>query len=836
MHKALFLLSLLLFSDLQAQEPEKLGASEIFEEIQKLNFLGTVLYVAAHPDDENTRLISYLSNKKNARTVYLSLTRGDGGQNLLGPELRELLGVIRTQELLAARKIDKGEQLFTRANDFGYSKNPEETLRIWEEKEVLKDVVGAIRKLKPDIIINRFSRESAGETHGHHTASALLSTKAFHLAGQEEAFPEQAERLGTWSPQKLFFNTSPWFYESQEAFEALDKSNFLQVDTGTWFPLPGLSNTEIAALSRSQHRSQGFGSTGSRGQAPEYIELVAGEQPPGNKQIFAGIDTSWNRIEGGEKIGRILSEVEEHFDFRKPSASIPELLKAYGLIRNLNNDHWRTIKLKQIKKIIAASAGLFLEAVASEPLTTPGDTVKLALEAINRSDFKMILDEILFEPVQQSVQVAEDLENNRGWHESFKIQIPEEVSYSSPYWLRETGSLGMYKVKQPDLRGLPETPKQFKVNFMIRIHGVSIPFERTIVYKKNDPVEGEVYRPFEIVPEISVSTAGKVLVFPDHRPLQVSVKIKAYTDSVSGELKHGLAAPWSATPESFEFGPLAEGAEETFIFEVKPPVDQSISSFSPTAIVEKKEYSDEVVQIDYEHIPLQTLVLPNRMKIVRLQIEKRGELIGYIAGAGDAVPEALEQMGYRVEVIDPQEISLQGLRKYDAVVTGVRAYNTVDALARKQQVLLDYVKAGGTMVVQYNTNRGIKTDQLAPYPLVLSRDRVTDEKAPVSFFAQKHPVLHVPNEITAEDFEGWVQERGLYFPHSWGEEFQPVLSMKDPGEVPTKGSLLIAPFGKGHYVYTGLSFFRQFPAGVPGAFRLFANLLSLGQDKTGMNQ
>ena len=829
MRKIIFLLFLLFSGLLQAQHPEKLNSSEIFEQIQKLNFLGSALYIAAHPDDENTRLISYFSNELKARTAYLSMTRGDGGQNLIGPELRELLGVIRTQELLAARRIDGGEQFFTRANDFGYSKNPKETLNLWNKEEILKDVVRTIRKFQPDVIINRFNAGSAGETHGHHTSSAILSTEAFELAGNPAAFPELTEEYGTWQPKKLFFNTSPWFYKSQQAFNAADKSNFLEFDTGVYFPLKGLSNTEIASISRSQHRSQGFGSTGSRGQTPEYLELLKGEQPKGNDSLFAGINTTWSRIKGGKEIGDMLTNVENNFDFKNPAASLQNLVRAYQLIQNLENTHWKSIKTEEIKEIIAATAGLYLEAATSEALVTPGETVSLEVEAINRSAREMKLLSVNIQPVEKKIIPDVILENNQNWRKNFEIKIPENANFTNPYWLNEKGSLGMYKVANEDFIGLPETPRKFKAEFTVEIEGVEIPFLREIVFKANDPVKGEIYRPFEIVPQISVATDTDVLIFANGKAKEISVRIKAERNGISGTLKPKSLQNWKISPASYDFKLVRKGEEQSFVFEITAPKQQENAIFEPVIQVDGKTYSKEIVELDYEHIPVQTLVLPAETKLVKLNIEKRGKLIGYIEGAGDVVPQALEQIGYTVQTVPPEEISAENLKKFDAVVLGIRAYNVVEELRQKQDELFKYVFNGGNMIVQYNTSRGFNMENFAPFPLQLSHDRVTDEAAKVTFLTPNHPVLNVPNKISQKDFEGWVQERGLYFSNEWSSEFTPVLSMHDEGESAKKGSLLIAPYGKGNYIYTGLSFFREFPEGVPGAFRLFANLISLGK-------
>ena len=826
MRKLFYLLVILISSNLEAQQPQKLNAAEIYKDLEKLNFLGSVLYIAAHPDDENTRLISYLSNQAHARTAYLSITRGDGGQNLIGPELGPLLGIIRTQELLAARNIDGGHQFFTRANDFGYSKHPDETLELWEKEEVLSDVVYTIRKFRPDIIINRFDHTTPGETHGHHTTSAILSVEAFDLAGKKTAFPQQLDPLETWQPKKLFQNTSPWFYESQQAFDK-EKGQFLELKTGPYFPLLGLSNSEIASLSRSQHQSQGFGSTGTRGEEEDYLKLLKGEHPAKATELFAGINTTWSRLPGGEKIGKILNKVQEEFSFRNPSASLPGLLEAYKLIQKLENEHWKKIKTEEIKDIIAACAGLYLEAVAGQPTATRGEEIKIGLEAINRSDIQMELVKVEFSPSGTAIVPQTQLADNAGWNSAASHKIPQDAAYSAPYWLKNPGSIGMYSVENPDLIGLPETPRTFKAIFFLNINGTPITFEKPIVFKKNDPVLGEVYQPFEIIPLASVGIEEEVIIFNTADTKRIPVTVKASRDSISGALRLQAPANWTITPQSHNFKLQQKGEERTYYFEVTPPMEQNEAHLNPVAEIAGEEFSKEIVTIDYSHIPLQTVLLPSATKVVKLDIQKKGELIGYIQGAGDAVPQSLEQIGYRVVNLNPETISEANLEKFDAVVVGIRAYNTVDVLSLKQNELLEYVKNGGNLIVQYNTSQRFQLPNLAPYPLSLGRGRVTDENAPVTFLAREHEVLNSPNKITEKDFQGWVQERGLYFPQSWAPEFTPILSMNDPGEAPLEGSLLITPYGKGNYIYTGLSFFRELPAGVPGAYRLFANLVSL---------
>ncbi|PKA83997.1 LmbE family N-acetylglucosaminyl deacetylase [Ulvibacter sp. MAR_2010_11] len=824
----LFLL-LFCFSTINAQSPQKPSASEIYHSLQKLNFLGSALYIAAHPDDENTRLISFLSNDVKARTAYLSLTRGDGGQNLVGPEIRELLGVIRTQELLAARRVDGGQQIFTRANDFGYSKHPDETLEIWNKNEVLGDVVLAIRKFKPDIIINRFDHRSPGSTHGHHTSSAMLSFDAFDMVGDTTKYPETVKTYGAWQPRRLFFNTSWWFYGSQENFDKADKTNLVEVETGSYYPSLGLSNGEIASLSRSMHKSQGFGSTGTRGSQTEYLEFLTGDFPADKSNLFDGINTTWSRLEGGAAIGTILAKVEKDFNFKNPSASISELLKAYDLIRKLPEGYWKTVKMEEIKDLIADCAGLYLEAVANEQSISPKGAVKVTIEAINRSNVPIKLNSVASSVIvfPASLQATTLTQNTPYTLESVDGTF-SATKYSAPYWLSETGTLGMYRVDDTNLIGLPEQTNQFPVTFHLTIEGRQISFDRNIVYKFNDPVDGEVYRPFEVIPDVTSSIPEKVLIFATEASREIPVIVQSGRDNINGTVTLQHPKGWVVSPAQHVFNIAKKGQQQTLVFTVQPPKEQNDGYFKPLLQIGDVFYNKELVTIDYDHIPFQSVLLPSEARVVRLDIQKKGQQIGYINGAGDAIPESLKEIGYTVTTIEPSQITSENLQQFDAIVVGIRAYNTVPELDYKQTELNNYVQNGGTLLLQYNTSRGMNDTDFGPLSLKLSRDRVTDENSEVEILAPDHPVLNTPNKITQDDFKNWVQERGLYFPDEWAAEFTPILGMHDKGEPLTKGSLLVAKYGKGHYIYTGLSFFRELPAGVPGAYRLFANLLSLG--------
>ncbi len=827
--KQIILISLLLCIKSAAQQPTKYNAVEIYNQIQKLNFLGSVLYIAAHPDDENTRLIAYLSNEVKAQTGYLSLTRGDGGQNLIGPELREQLGVIRTQELIEARKIDGGEQFFSRANDFGFSKNPDETLQIWDKDQVLSDVIWVIRKFQPDVIINRFDHRSPGTTHGHHTSSAMLSYEAFDKVNDATAFPNQLQYTTTWQPKRLFFNTSWWFYGSKEKFEAADKTNLNKLQIGTYYQSLGKSNQEIAALSRSRHQSQGFGSTGTRGEDEEYLEFLKGDSLKDKTNIFDGIDTTWNRVKGGKAIGDILANVEKNFDFKNPSVSIPELVKAYDLIQKLEDEHWKSIKSEEIKKIIIDCAGLYLEAVTENQEATPESTIKVKLEATNRSSTKINWNAIVTVPNSMNTQSVKTLDNNKPITKTIDLQLPNDTEYTNAYWLNQKGTVGMYRVENQEKIGKADILRNVKVIFMIEINGVTIPFERNIVYKYNDDVKGEVYQPLDIVPIVTSAFAEKVYIFKNDREKTITVKVKAGKDAINGNVKLEVPEGWKVSPTEIPFTIDKNGQEVLAVFSVSPSEEVSEISIKSIVTVDGQTYNLNKIDINYPHIYKQMVLKPAESKAIRLRIKTKNEKIAYIMGAGDEVPKSLTQMGYEVDIIKPNEISAEKLKNYDVVMTGIRAYNVVNALAFIQNILLDFVRNGKTMIVQYNTTDDLVTKDMSPFPLKISKDRVTEENAEVRFLNPKHPVLNYPNKITADDFKGWKQEQGLNYPNEWDAAFTPILSSNDKGEKPKNGALLIAKYGKGNYVYTGLSFFRELPEGVSGAYRLLANIIAIGK-------
>ncbi|MEO9482078.1 MAG: PIG-L family deacetylase [Ekhidna sp.] len=813
-------LLLALSLNLYSQQTNSYKPGDIRQKLEKLNVLGSVLYVAAHPDDENTRLIAYYANGELMRTAYLSATRGDGGQNLVGPQIREELGLIRTQELLAARNTDGGQQFFSRANDFGYSKNPSETFNIWDREKVLADFVWTFRKFKPDVIITRFS--DTAPSHGHHTASAILAREAFKLSGAANAYPEQLTYIDTWQPKKIFWNIGRWSVRNsnQEADE------LITLNVGGYNNLLGESYTEIAAKSRSMHKSQGFGSSGSRGDQEEYLQQWGGDE---GKGVFEGIDTSWERVDGSEEVAFFINKAISEYDEKAPSKIVEPLMAARKALDEIQDDFWKNIKQKEIDELIVAASGLYLSLRADQSNYTIGDSIVINLEAINRSELSIHLDQIKFKNWVNPISFNAQLLDNKRFNSEMNFVIPAGMTNTHPYWLKEKGELGMYRVNEQELIGKPENDPAIEGEVTISLSGTPIVLNIPVVFKHTDPVDGEVSEPLTIGPPVTANISGGVLVFGDDEPKSVDVRVTAGKENCAGNVT--LAAPkgWTVTPEGYDFQLAQKREEQVFTFSITPPKKGSEGIVSVKATVNNKIYEEGLSIIDYDHIPKQTLYPKAQVKVVRLNLKKKGNSIGYIEGAGDDIPQNLEQIGYSVTTLGKDEVMSDNLKKYDAVILGVRAFNTVDWLSYKNVELFDYVKNGGNLIIQYNTSHRLVTKKIAPYELKLSRDRVSVEHAPVEIIGFDHPVMNGPNRITDKDFEGWVQERGLYFPNEWSKDFTPILKSNDPGESPKSGGLLVAKYGEGYYVYSGYSWFRELPAGVPGAYRIFVNLISLGK-------
>jgi LmbE family N-acetylglucosaminyl deacetylase len=804
--------------------PDQMSAGEIQLALEKLNVLGRVLYIAAHPDDENTNLMAFWSNGSLYDAAYLSVTRGDGGQNILGSELGERLGVIRTEELLDARRIDHAQQFFTRALDFGFSKTAQETLHIWDHDKILADVVWIIRNFRPDVIATRFSPED-DKTHGHHTASAILATEAFSAAADPNRFPEQLAFVKPWQATRLVWNTSPFFFSNRNL--PFDPTGLSILEVGGYNPLLGKAYTEIAAASISMHKSQGVGGLPRRGARKEYFKPLKGQTM--NSSLFEGIDTSWSRVATSGSVAAAIHQIISKFNPADPAGSVPELLELRKAMSSMQDESWIPEKKADVDKIVAACLGLHIESSTAVETFTPGQTAAIKVEAINRSNVPVTLQQLGFPGTGISNKVDVALPSNELVTKDLSCKIPDSAPYSQPYWLRKPRTLGTFTVDDQKLIGLPDNPPALPVEIVLQVKGQELRYIVDTKYRSADAVADELPRPLVIAPPAFVNVLDSVLIFPTDQPKSVSVRVTAASGPVKGGLK--LAAPqgWEVSPASIPVDLKAVNAETVATFSLKPPNQSSEGSLRAIVSIEGRDYSLERVRISYPHIGVQTLMPPAEAKLVRADIRKKGELIGYIPGAGDDVPESLRQIGYSVKMLSEPEITAKNLAQFSAVVLGIRTYNTQDRIANWFPELLSYVKEGGVAIVQYNTLADLKTTEFGPYPLEISRDRVTDENAPVRVLAPNHSLMNNPNKIMPKDFNGWVQERGLYFPNKWDSAYTPILSCNDPNEKPLDGGLLVAKSGNGFFVYTTYSWFRQLPAGVPGAYRLFSNMLSLGK-------
>ena len=814
-----------------AQTRKQPDAAQIKLDLKKLNSLGSVLYLAAHPDDENSRAIAYLVNDRFVTTGYLSLTRGDGGQNLIGPEIRDLLGLIRTQELLAARRIDGGQQFFTRAIDFGYSKTAKETFAIWNKQEILSDVVGVIREFQPDVIITRFPPdERAG--HGQHTASAMLAIEAFDISNNPTVFADQAKKWGTWQVKRVLINTGRWWNQTINE----NTPGILFMNVGVYNALLGKSSSELAAESRTQHKSQGFGSPGRRGDASEFFEQMKGEKA--EKDIFEGVNTGWSRLKGGEKVQPLVEKATRDYNIENPAASVELLLQIRKEILLLEGSQWKTRKLADVNSLIQNCLGLFVEVTSDNFWVAPGEKVTSNFEVLNRSDSEVKLVDIHSSDLGFDTVLTAVLKNNTPLAFKNNKTINANKDYSGPYWLTEPHDQGLFKVSDPNMVGRPENGPAVKIEFTFLVNGEVLIVSCPLIYKWTDMVKGELARPFEVVPQVFLNLSEKVVVFPDQSPRNITVLVKSASEKIqSGSIKLSLPVGWKAEPLLAPFELKKRGDEIAVTFKVLPGKEDLTAPVRAIAIVGDREFDQSVQLINYDHIPIQTLFPKAETRLVHLDLKKEGGLVGYIKGAGDEVPAGLRNMGFQVWEMKDEEVTPENLKKLDAVVLGIRALNTNDRIRHFMDDLLTYVKNGGTMIVQYNNNLGLEidADKIAPYPLSLSRDRVTEEGSEVRILQPNHAALNYPNKINAKDFQGWVQERGLYFPDKWDAHFEALISIHDEGEPPRDGSLLVAQYGRGHYVYTGLSFFRELPEGVPGAYRLFANLVSLGKIRKPVN-
>ncbi|MBA2499886.1 MAG: PIG-L family deacetylase [Chitinophagaceae bacterium] len=800
------------------------SSSEIFSALRKLNVLGSVLYVAAHPDDENTRLLAYLSKEKMYRTGYLSLTRGDGGQNLVGDEQGIELGLIRTQELLAARRIDGAEQFFTRAFDFGYSKNPEETLHKWGRDNILSDMVWVIRKFQPDVIITRFPETGEGG-HGHHTASAILAKEAFKAAADPKRFSSQLKWVNTWQPSRLLWNTYRFGNTN-----TISEDQF-KIDVGDFNPLLGKSYGEISAESRSQHKSQGFGVPAGRGEAFEYFSVTLGSEP--EKELFDDINTGWDQIEGGGQISKIIDSLVENYDLVYPNKSVKGLTRLYTLMKSLPEGYWKEQKMKEVKELIVTCSGLWMDAYTDRPVAVQTDSLRFNLVLNDRAGVDAKIQKYFIENFDTVLNYT--LQKNKNLILSHKLYVPPEKKITQPFWLQMDKAEGYYNITDQELIGRPDAIPAYTVHVQLQIEGADFFWPLPIRYRYTDPVDGELYEPLVVIPPVTVLTDEKIKITSNTNQFSGLLKMNAHTKNVHVTITDaGIRFPGNPhqqfTPAEISFRDDLQSREIAYVVNAKK--DNEYFFMAEYGRTKEKVGLKEWKKISYDHIPPINYFSDAKIINRNLDLHLAGKHIGYIPGAGDKVSESLVQMGYEVTILNEKELALNDLRKFDAIITGIRAYNTNEWLNQYYNRLMKYIEDGGNLIVQYNTssNLGPVKARIGPYPFNISRERITDETSTIDFLKPMHRALNFPNKITQKDFEGWIQERSIYHAGDLDKNYETIIAMNDPGETSQNGSLVIARYGKGNFVYTGLVFFRQLPAGVPGAYRLLANLIALSKE------
>ncbi len=811
----------LLLSASTAQVPVTNSSTDIYLQLKKLNVLGSVLYVAAHPDDENNGFLPWLAKEKLYRTGYMSLTRGDGGQNLIGSEQGIELGLIRTQELLAARRIDGAEQFFSRAYEFGFSKSADEALRVWDREKVLSDVVWMIRKFQPDVIITRFPGD-ARAGHGHHAASSILAQEAYTAAADPKRFPEQFKYgVQPWQAKRILWNTFNFGGMNTTS------NDQLKIDVGGYNTLIGKSYGELGGEARTMHKSQGEGRPRRRGSVYEFFQTLNGDAP--KNDLMDGIVSDWKRIAGGEKIEAQINNIISNYQFEKPEASVPALVNLYRSIKTLPAGNWRDKKLAETQGLIEACAALFTEVTTTQENVVQGGTLNLSFFFNKRNNINAIVKHIKLESFDSSLNVALEANTNFSFNKALPVSSDKKISQS--YWLEYPKEEGMFDVRDQLLIGKAESDPSFEAVYTVTIEGEDFIIKRPVQYKYVDAAKGELYQPLAVLPKAEFNFTKENNVSLNGSKVKVAVHVKENTKQ-AGNFGANILEPkqFKAVPDK----DLTD-ANGDLIFTYVPVSKEENSKAEAVLIpVSNDVYNGSTKVIAYDHIPTITYFAPAKTNLLNLNIKTEGKKIGYIVGAGDKVPQALEQLGYEVKLLTEADITLDNLRQYDAVITGIRAGNIYEFLTNKNDVLSKYVENGGNLIAQYikSNTVGIKPLKIGPYPFTISASlRVTEENAKVNFLLPQHPVLNYPNPITEKDFEGWVQERSTYQVSQADAHYEMPLAMNDKGEKESNGSLAITKYGKGNFAYVSLVLFRELPAGVPGAYRLLANLIALPKSK-----
>ncbi|NOQ72467.1 MAG: LmbE family protein [Crocinitomix sp.] len=792
-------------------------ASEIYVDLEKVHSLKRVLYIAAHPDDENTRALAWFSLGEKAETAYLSLTRGDGGQNLIGDELSEDLGVLRTQELLAARGIDGARQYFTRAVDFGYSKSAQESLEKWGKDDILSDVVLVIRQFKPDVIITRFPADKRAG-HGHHTAATLLALEAFEKAADPNYLPEQVQAHGAWKTTSIYWNSSVW-WDKELSTTAKNDPKYLVQEIGGYNSHLGMSYNEIGTLARSQHKCQGFGAIVERGSLIEYFQHLDGKQL--ENSFFENNTMSWTKLVSN-KFSDEFDALLADFDFKVLENNVPALLsirKKLNVVPASNLDAIRKEKVAEIDRIIVDCLGLYAEIVSSDYAYVQGEEFTVNYNLTNRSSRNVQLMSM------QGKEMVLLLQQNKTL--SKEVTINNSSDYSTPYWLKNP-FVNLFKIDDPADLGKAEGDATFSEKLTFIIDGDQIQLEIPVTHKWRDPSYGERRRNVISAPDYSVNFDQKSIILKPGQEKTIRVKIHAYKEKLTDEIIIKAPEGWQVSPEKIEINTTARHEEVWAEITIKSN-EQSKRGDLVLADSNGKPLKS-LTEITYDHIPTQVIYKPASLICIPLKADIVAGNVAYIKGAGDAVAQATTQLGFNVTEYEVSDLATLDLSKFQSVILGIRIYNIHPELHNFDAKLFKYVSDGGNLVMQYNTaGRSSSGQSFGPIPFELSRKRVTEEDSKVTFLAPDHQIMNKPNKITQVDFEGWVQERGLYFADNWNEAYTPLFSWNDTGEDPVNGALIVAKHGKGQFVYTGISFFRELPNGVAGAYRLFANILSYQQ-------
>lgn len=807
-----------------AQTPAIYSSSDILQKLKKLGVLGSVLYIGAHPDDENNALLPWLANEKNYRTAYLSLTRGDGGQNLIGDEQGVELGLIRTQELLAARRVDGAEQYFTRAYEFGFSKSSGEALTIWDKEKILSDVVWIIRQYQPDVIIKRFPSD-ARAGHGHHAASSLLADEAYIAAADPAKFPEQFKYgVKPWQSKRILWNTFNFGGTNTTSDDQL------KIDIGGFNSLFGKSYGEMGGEARTMHKSQGEGRPRRRGQIFEYFKTTGGDAP--RNDLMDGIITGWKRLAGGEAIQVMLVNIIINYKPDKPELSIAPLIEVFRTIKSLPAGSWRDKKLAETQQLIEACSALYAEATSAQQKVVQGDTLRMNIVINKRKNLHAVLKNVRIENFDSSFSTT--LSTNQNLTISKTLKIAGDKKISQPYWLQTPLKGGTFEVNDQLMIGKAENDPSFEATMVVNIEGEDFVIRRPVMFRFIDPVKGELYQPIPVYPKVELSYTKENFISINGAPVNSVIHIKSnLNEPATYTAVQHYSGNWANDQPSVSFE-LA-GIEENNRATVFTSGNSSINTTEEINLDTKDtKYDGYTKTIDYDHIPTITYFPKAKANLVKLDIKKSGKKIGYIIGAGDRVQQALEQMGYEVKILSQEDINDENLKQFDAIITGIRAYNIHPYLSNLNDVMMRYVESGGNLIVQYLKSNLVdqKRVKVGPYPFVVDpSSRVTEENAKVEFLLPAHAVLNFPNKITEKDFDGWVQERSTYQALQLDPHYETPLGMNDKNEKQSNGSLVIAKYGKGNFVYSGLVFFRALPAGVPGAYRLMANLIGLSRDK-----